>query len=202
MAGLNITLLRHPRVVAEAGTCYGLTDLPAEPEHAAQCVADWVRALPSGAIIVSSPLSRCEQQSEQICRQRGDIASKTDVRLLELNFGDWEGRPWGQIGELAMAPWMLNFLHRPPGTTVLGEAVIEMLDRVAAAMLESHDRPVVWLTHAGVIRSACALARGTPIQTAGDWPADPIGFGSSTPLHFNSDVVLASLANLRGAPQR
>ena len=63
------------------------------------------------------------------------------------------------------------------------ETVLEMEERVDAMRDFSCTlgAPVVWLTHAGVIRAATLLSgRRTHLQRADQWPVDGPGFGAWT----------------------
>ncbi|CAA9415567.1 MAG: Alpha-ribazole-5'-phosphate phosphatase [uncultured Ramlibacter sp.] len=95
-----------------------------------------------------------------------------------MDFGAWEGQCWGEVGDHSMAAWMADFQnHRPGG----GESVQSLLDRVADALTtaNSMQEDCAWITHAGVIRAARLLVRGQgEVRTAGDWPQEPVPFGS------------------------
>ncbi len=183
---MSLLLIRHPRVIAPAGICYGQSDLACEPEHAKTCVSDWVQALPVKCELWHSPLQRCERHIKEIIGQRPDIVAKSDPRLLEMHFGHWEMLAWADVGREAMDLWLGNFRCNKPNHHASAESVAYLLQRVGGALSEAKlrlsFRPVAWLTHAGVIRAATALASGKPIQTASDWPAAPIDFGSITQL--------------------
>ena len=54
---------------------------------------------------ISSPLNRAMETAEIILRESGnDIPIITDERLLEMNFGDLEGKRISEMGEEAAAP--------------------------------------------------------------------------------------------------
>lgn len=149
-------LLRHTRPETAEGTCYGRSDLApdADFEAAAEAV---LAGLPLVARVVSSPLKRCLRLAERIAAVRG-LALACDPRLAEMDFGAWEGRPWPGIARSELDAWAADFHGaRPHG----GESVAELAARVAAALAATPPTtpPVLWVTHAGVARAACAYLR-------------------------------------------
>ncbi|HET6720855.1 MAG TPA: alpha-ribazole phosphatase family protein [Rhodocyclaceae bacterium] len=122
-AALRIHLVRHPQPAVATGICYGQTDLGlAEPATAA---AERLRSvLPTNARVISSPLQRCLDLAEALATE-----VETDRRLLEINFGDWEGRSWDEIPRQQLDAWAAApFEHVPPG----GESAAAMAVRVIA----------------------------------------------------------------------
>lgn len=81
---------------------------------------------------------------------------RTDDRLMEIDFGEWEGLGWKDIAERdpqrfeARQADPLNFI--PPG----GENYPMVFERVGA-LLDSLKRDTVLVAHAGVLRSCLAL---------------------------------------------
>ena len=149
---MKLWLVRHAAVQVEPGVCYGALDLPADAQATQHLAHALAQALPLGIALRSSVLQRCELLAQCLCRLRPDLAYKTDTRLIEMNFGQWEGQTWDAIGPEALQTWTDNFMHHPPGGQ---ETVAQMLERVGAALREAqraaHD--AVWITHAGVINT-------------------------------------------------
>ena len=105
---------------------------------------------------MSSPRRRCRRLAERIAAARR-LALTEDPRLAEMDFGAWEGRAWGAIARDELDAWAADFHQaRPHG----GESVAMLAARVGAALAEAApaDPPVLWVTHSGVVRAACALA--------------------------------------------
>ncbi len=110
---------------------------------------------PAGFDFVSSPLQRTRETMERIRAAMGldPLAYRTDARLAELNFGDWEGftydelevREPGSKARRAQDKW--NF--RPPGATA--ESYEMLKDRVAPWLAEVAS-PTVCVTHGGIFR--------------------------------------------------
>jgi alpha-ribazole phosphatase len=170
-----LILLRHTRPAGGEGLCYGRTDLPLAPGFAAEA-ARIAAALPPLAAVVASPLSRCRRLAEAVAAARG-LPLATDPRLVELDFGRWEGMAWDAIPRAELDAWAADLMHaRPHG----GETVAELAVRVAAALddLARGPRPVLAVTHAGVIRVLRARRDGPAgLDTTlafGEWESHPL----------------------------
>lgn len=177
---MTLWLVRHAVPLIEAGVCYGALDVPAdaaETEQAAQALAT---VLPQGLTVYHSPLQRCERLTQSLCGLRPDLVPKPDVRLVEMDFGEWEGVPWDQIPRAAVDAWTADFGdHRFGGV----ESANAVLERVAAAWNEVGQGDAVWITHAGVIRAAILIAQGvTAVQAPGQWPQLAVDWGQWTTL--------------------
>ncbi len=173
-------LVRHARPQVEPGVCYGALDLVADPDHTREAAQALALQLPRGAPVSCSPLQRCEHLMAALCGLRADLTFKTDPRLAEMDFGDWEGRRWHDIGRAALDAWTADFAqHRPGG----GESVVQFMQRVGVAFDEARAgrQPHIWITHAGVIRAARLLAGGVrTVDQASQWPVDGTDFGQCT----------------------
>lgn len=175
-----IWLVRHAQPLVASGVCYGALDVAADPlatRLAAQALA---KVLPLQAHISTSSLQRCELLTHVLCALRPDLTKNSDARLLEMNFGCWEGQRWDNIPQSAYDAWMADFWrHRFGGA----ESVAEFMARVAQAWADGHSGlpggvAQVWVTHAGVIRVASLIAQGIhEVHDAAVWPADAPGFG-------------------------
>jgi len=184
---MKLWLVRHARPLVDAGVCYGRLDVSADAEATAECARQLAALLPAGISVIASPLQRCEQLVIALQTQRPDLAYKTDTRLQEMDFGQWEGRAWDDIGAAALDAWVADFaLHRPGG----GESVQVFMQRVAglwdetglpaatAGVGRAANAGTLWITHAGVLRAASLLERGIRyISRADHWPRAALGFG-------------------------
>ena len=175
----NLWLVRHAQPLIAPGVCYGQLDVPADVDATAACARELAKILPPGINIMGSPLQRCEQLTHALIGLRPDFSCKKDPRLKEMDFGQWEGQRWDDIGAAAIDAWVSDFAgHRPGG----GESVRQFMQRVAVVWDEtalSADGPTLWITHAGVIRAATLLQRGQrQIANAAQWPAAAPRFGS------------------------
>jgi broad specificity phosphatase PhoE len=156
---LKIAFLRHgPTGWNALGRIQGHTDIPLSDEGLAK-----MRGLlpPPGfarARAFSSPLLRARQTAEAL----GLADPILDARLMEQNWGRWEGLSRAEIlareGENAFTQAGLKLRFRPPG----GEFTEELHDRVAAFFKDAarENRDAIAVTHMGVLRAAYTLASG------------------------------------------
>ena len=174
---MTLWLVRHAQPLVAAGICYGATDIAADAcatQKAAQALA---QALPIGASVLSSPLQRCKQLAQVLRGLRPDLSYKTDARLQEMDFGQWEGRAWESIPRAELDAWTSDFAYWRCGGA---ECVDDFMARVGAAWDDALllDQPVVWITHAGVARAAALLHQGRrQIDDARHWPTRAPAYG-------------------------
>lgn len=181
----QLWLARHAQPLIAPGVCYGQLDMAAEPRATAECAQALATALPAGLRVVASPLQRCEQLAQALRALRPDLAYKTDARLKEMAFGQWEGRAWQSIAQSELAAWTSEFAHYPAGQS--GESVAAFMARVGAAFDEARSANTLWITHAGVIRAATLLAQGVRhIERADQWPLDAPKYGQWQTLALNT----------------
>ena len=160
-------LIRHPKPVVEAGICYGRLDLEAEN---AAAVAQLLRAdLPPDLPVWSSPLRRCLTLAEHL-----HPAPQIDERLVEMDFGRWEGLRWDAVPRAELDAWAADVAgYAPPG----GESPL-LLQRRALDFVAGLAVPeAVVVTHAGVIRTLLAHWQGLPPAA---WPQLVFAYGSRT----------------------
>ncbi|MEO0548311.1 MAG: alpha-ribazole phosphatase [Pseudomonadota bacterium] len=166
---MALILLRHTTPQVAEGICYGQTDLPLADHYESE-VQVALEALPDFNAIITSPLTRCKTLAEFIGLQTG-LAVNPDTRLMEMDFGTWEGVAWDDIPRSEIDAWAEDFLHaRPHG----GESVAMLRDRSVKALTNwqtRYERPLI-VTHSGVIK--VALSKG---DTAQDFNAK-IDFGA------------------------
>jgi len=172
MAALTLYLIRHPRPLIAAGICYGQLDVEAENPAA---TAERLRAeLPPGLPVWSSPLQRCRTLAEAL-----HPAPQIDARLMELNFGAWEGRPWDAVPRAELDAWAADVAgYASPGGESPRQLQARVLDFVADLGAGEH----VLVTHAGVIRTLLAQAAGENIAAGLQRTAD---YGSLTRLDYS-----------------
>ncbi|MEN9374377.1 MAG: hypothetical protein RIR79_1929 [Pseudomonadota bacterium] len=165
-------LIRHARPLIASGICYGALNVLADAESTQKAAMALAKNLPQGAIIVHSPLQRCEQLMHALQAFRPDLIAKPDCRLREMDFGIWEGKRWDEIPRTELEAWTDSFFTYRCGG---GENVESFMARVAAAWDENGE---IWITHAGVIRAVMLLAQGKrQIHRADEWPQVGVGFG-------------------------
>jgi len=172
---VKLWLLRHARVMLEAGLCYGASDVPADTPLTQQAAKSLAVQLPPGVPVRVSGLLRAQQLAHALCQLRPDLPTPiTDPRLNEMDFGHWELQRWATIPRAAFDDWMADFAHHRFGGA---ESTQHVIERVADALHAQHATgtpQAVWVTHAGVIRAVqfiIAHGRG-PIRSADQWPRE------------------------------
>jgi alpha-ribazole phosphatase len=126
-----------------------------------------------------SPLRRCTALAAAVVERLPRLGPvRVDARLVELDFGDWEGQPWDAIGRDAFDAWTADFADARAGGQ--GESTRMFMARVGAAWdaWRASGRDAVWVTHAGVMRAVMLLDAGVRCpEAASQWPANPILYG-------------------------
>ncbi len=154
---MDILLIRHTTPRVEKGICYGQTDL-----ELADTFAQELRMLKSQwsdkcELIYTSPLRRCAQLAEEL-----SSTVRTDARLMEMDFGTWEMKPWNDIPEQELNPWMADFVTvRVPKGESFQELMARVNEFLAEILAENHERIAI-VSHAGVIRAALGFFMGLP----------------------------------------
>ena len=177
-----IWLVRHAQPLIAPGVCYGALDVAADLDATRVAAQALAGSLPKHATVVTSPLQRCELLAHVLFGLRPDLSYKTDARLAEMNFGVFEGQHWDSISLQAYEAWTSDFWrHRFGGS----ESVSEFMTRVGQAWDDAcpataDQRPLVWITHAGVIRAASLISQGVrEVHEAAGWPAGAPEFGQA-----------------------
>ena len=156
---MDIFLIRHTTPDVPPGVCYGQSDVPLASSFADECALLRSKLPTPWDRVYSSPLSRCRRLAEQLCSQPTE-----DNRLMELNFGNWEGQAWNEIDLVALNSWMDDFVNVAcPG----GESYREMAGRVGAfwkALIDEDHQSVAVVAHAGPIRALLAQQLLLPLK--------------------------------------
>jgi alpha-ribazole phosphatase len=176
---MDFWLVRHALPLVPAGTCYGALDVAVDSAHTQETASRLAGFLPASVRVWTSPQVRCRALGDALQALRPDLQTRADDRLREMDFGHWEGKAWDAIPASAFDEWMRDFLHVRFGGA---ESVSELLQRVRAAWhdAQAETSPMLWITHAGVIRSLALIRDGQPPPaTARDWPRESLGFGES-----------------------
>jgi broad specificity phosphatase PhoE len=194
----RLALLRHgPTAWTAERRLQGRTDLPLSPAGRA-AVAGWqMPGEVDGFVWVSSPLKRARETATLL--GHGDV--RIDARLIEMSFGEWEGKRLAEIAaELgpdmaALEDRGLDF--RAPS----GESPREVQQRLAPFLLETGQGGIdrVAVAHKAVIRALYALATGWPM--VGKPPQRLMEFGLHVfAIAADGDIRLSKL-NLPLTPQ-
>jgi alpha-ribazole phosphatase len=174
---MDVVLIRHARPDVGPGICYGNLDLSlAVPMTPAPTAI--VAALPVPQRIVTSPLLRAGDTAKALMRALTPAEPAIDVepRLRELDFGDWEGKPWDVIPRAELDDWAGHLLEgRPHG----GESAAQAMARVTAwadTLSGAQDRCIWVVGHAGPMRMLAAHWLRLPLDRTLGWE---LAFGAS-----------------------
>lgn len=164
VGAVTILLVRHPPPDIAPGVCYGRLDIGLRAPPPADLVAAMRAHRP--AHVWSSPARRCRAIAEALA----PLPARFDTRLLELDFGDWEGLAWDEVPRDALDAWAADPLgFAPPG----GESGAHLLARVRAfhADLVRESAPCAVVSHGGPLKLLAALLRGEPPDLLAPAPA-------------------------------
>ena len=170
----NLSVWRHPRPRAVEGLCIGRTDVPVDrrkSKRLAHRIRAWARRHGAPHVVITSPLRRGADAGRWLARW--GWRHRLDARLLELDFGAWDGCRWDAIARAQIDAWCADFARYRPGG---GEPVMALLDRCAAFIAEAPGACIVG--HAGWISAALWLGRShrAPLE-ASTWP-HAVGHGT------------------------
>ena len=140
-----------------------------------------------------SPLQRTRETSA-ILRAQLDRRAMTqslpevqwDDRLVELNFGDWEGMTWSVVHERykdQMNEWGKDWVNRsPPNGEMFSQQVLRCSDWLESwlhlkgtdlSTEQAHTQSAVVVTHGGSIRALLCICLGWPLARAMSFRVDP-----------------------------
>lgn len=143
---MEIHLIRHTAVENPENRCYGFAEMPLRKNY----LEDFKSLNLDGEfdMVISSPAERCRLLAEYF-----NWSYRTDERLREMNFGNWELKKWTEIPEEEIKPWYEDFINVKASG---GENLLEMQVRVLSfwneLIEEKNANKVLIVTHAGVIR--------------------------------------------------
>ena len=159
---MKIALLRHgPTEWNAQKRIQGHTDTPLSEEGLRTMQA--LRVGFAATRIFSSPMQRTQQTAQAL----GLAKPTLDARLMEQNWGLWEGLSLQAITEKEGKDAFLRAgrkeQFRPPG----GESTEELIARVGDFLREvgREDSDAIAVTHLGVLRAAYTLAMGWNMAT-------------------------------------
>lgn len=163
----TLYLIRHTAPKTARGICYGQLDVPVAESFAmdAAQVCAW---LPPVDCIITSPLQRCRALADHLALHQG-CPVRTDARLQEMHFGDWEGRTWDDIPRNEIDAWAADtLLYAPPN----GESAQQMMRRVASFLHDIAHLPqqhIAIVAHGGSIRAMLATVANIVLADTLAW---------------------------------
>lgn len=156
---MDLFVIRHTSVHQAKGLCYGQLEVELEVTHEKEIQLIRDKLSEPFDVVYTSPLKRCTILAEQL--PGAEILS--DERLLEINFGQWEGQLWQDLTDPHVEAWMSDFVKvQPPGGESLETVYRRVSDFLEEIRLKSHRRIAV-VTHAGVMRCVWAHLVGIPL---------------------------------------
>jgi len=169
-----LALLRHADTAWSAeGRIQGRRDVPLCDAGRAALAGLALPEACRGMRVITSPLARCVETA----RLLGAHEALCDARLVEMHWGDWEGRSLAELRAELGASMRENEARgwdfRPAG----GESPREVWARIRPWLAEvaAAGEPTLAITHRGVIRALLAAATGWDMRGAPpaklDWGA-------------------------------
>lgn len=165
---LNVYLLRHGETPYNAdGNRYcGRTDIGLTAKGIKQAEGVYQR-LKDVAIdaVYSSPLTRARVTAE--IATGGQV--KTDQRIIEVDFGTWEGKTQVEFNAenpALWAAWISNpAIAKAGGTGETGKQIVERVDAFFTEMLQKHSgQTIVVVGHNGINRLYMAYKLGMELK--------------------------------------
>ena len=161
---MEIYLIRHTTPNIQKGICYGQSDLDVTDTFNNE-VSKIHSQIPIQKIskIYCSPLQRCKLLAKTF-----NISTIFDERLKELDFGDWELKPWDAIDSSQIDPWMKDFVNiQVPN----GESYVMLQERMLHfynSLNHSGEENILIITHAGPIRALLSHLRRIDLKNSFD----------------------------------
>jgi len=152
-----LVVIRHGRTEANAtGRLLGRLDVPLDELGRAQAAAVAAAVGPVDRV-VSSPLLRTRETAAAFA---GPV--ELDERWIELDYGELDGLPLGDVPAEMWEAWRRDLEFAPPG----GESLADLGARVRAAaddlVADAVDGTVVVVSHVSPIKAAVTWALGVP----------------------------------------
>ena len=166
MSGPTVYVVRHGETDWNAeARLQGQADTDLNRTGRAQATANGhalARLIPDPAAFdfVSSPMRRTRQTMERLRAAMGldPSAYRTDSRLVEVDFGDWQGHTFAELEAVDPGCFARRQVDKwafvPPGEGA--ESYAQLAGRVKP-WLEAVSRDTVCVTHGGVMRAVFSL---------------------------------------------
>lgn len=175
-ASARVVLVRHGRTAVNAQARLSgrheaqLDELGrAQAVAAGRAAAAMVNDPQAGpVVVVSSPLQRCSQSAQGVLDALGPAAGglHVDDRFVEMDYGEWDGRPLAEVPADAWRRWRRDPDFAPPG----GETLAAVRTRVADGLQDWARRAgggtVVVVSHVSPIKAAVCWALGVGDEAA------------------------------------
>jgi len=157
---IRLAVIRHGRTEWNRdGKIQGHRDIPLEPDAIKELATYRLPDEWQDAMLLSSPLNRAVQTAELI----SDRTPRTEAALIEMDYGDWEGKRSIDLGAdpnsgfRHLPDW--GWDYQPPN----GESPAQVWTRLAP-WVESLQEDTVAVCHIGVMRALLAVAHDWPFK--------------------------------------
>jgi alpha-ribazole phosphatase len=146
---MEVYLIRHTTPLIQKGLIYGRLEVGLADTFESEKKLILQKLSGNLDLVYSSPSVRCFELAKALCSN-----CILDERLLEYNFGDWEGKRWDTNQSKEVDNWMSDYVNVCPPN---GETLLEMQSRVLEFWNDLLTQPggenrVGIVTHGGVIR--------------------------------------------------
>ena len=203
---MDIYLIRHTQTATDPGLCYGQSDIALADSFADEMAAlhNKLPEFDEDCQVFCSPLTRCLQLAQTF----SDTVT-TDLRLQELDFGDWEGKRFDDLDADVLQHWTNNFVTAAPPNgenfedlyqrtgsfweELLASATAPCVALPPASVQSTKAKQVLVVTHAGVIRALLARALNLPLANSFQLRIDS---GSVHKLRQADDYLYIEYINL------
>lgn len=152
---------RHGRTSINArGLLLGRADPPLDDLGRAQAAA-MARTIGPVARVIASPLRRAQETAAAF-----GVPIETDERWIELDYGEWDGRPLLDVPVETWAAWRSDLAFRPPGGETLSELGVRVRSACDDLAADATGDSIVVVTHVSPIKAAVAWALGAGDELA------------------------------------
>lgn len=172
-AMLKIYFVRHAEAMGNVKEFFqGRTDCEISERGAKQLeyLAEWFKDIPIERIY-SSPLKRTISTAEAVNKHHG-LQIERDERLIEIDGGVWEGKPWAELPKLYPVEYDLWQNHMEDFYIENGEKMTEVFERMKAAVTDiaakNQGRTIAVVSHGCALRNYLCYAMGRPISSLKD----------------------------------
>jgi alpha-ribazole phosphatase len=155
-----IVLVRHGQTEPNrAGRLLGHADPPLNERGLDQAgaLATALEHGPSPQVVLTSPLLRAQETAARISLTTGTPV-RTDERLIELDYGEWDERRLRDIPADVGAQWRADPSFAAPG----GESLVDLRARItpcaAALMEQARDGVIIVVSHVSPIKAIICWA--------------------------------------------
>lgn len=153
-----LILLRHGRTKANArGLLQGRIDPELDELGLKQAAAAAEAIAATGGIdrVIASPLRRAQMTASSL-----GLPVETDERWVELDYGEWEGKPVRELGAETWERWRDDLDLRPPGGETLNELGARVRPALEELAVDAANANIVVVSHVSPIKAAVAWSLG------------------------------------------